>query len=175
MTFSNAVFSALILSFTVAPALAGLILSGSTKEKEPFLMKIAHKFYLPCLHFALRQKALILSVSAILMVGAGVMFSRLGSEFLPQLAEGTFAFHMIRPVNTGLDQSIEMQKKAEVVLKKFPEVDHIFSRIGTSEVATDPMGVNVSDTYIILKNRDDWTSRSEGKKHVFESLAQEKV
>lgn len=175
MTFAIAVFSALILSFTVAPALAGLILSGSTKESEPFLMKIAHKFYLPCLNFALRQKALVLSVSAILMVGAGVMFSRLGSEFLPQLAEGTFAFHMIRPVNTGLDQSIEMQKKAEDVLKNFPEVDHVFSRIGTSEVATDPMGVNVSDTYIILKNRDDWTSRSEGKKHVFESLAQEMI
>lgn len=175
MTFSIAVFSALILSFTVAPALAGLILSGNTKGKEPYLMKIVHNLYLPCLKFALHHKKSVLSVSVAFMLGAGLLFSRLGSEFLPQLAEGTFAFHMIRPVNTGLDQSLEMQKKAEDVLKEFPEVDHVFSRIGTSEVATDPMGVNVSDTYIILKNRDDWKARNNGDKHLFESLAQEMV
>ena len=175
MTFSIAVFSALILSFTVAPALAGLILSGNASDKEPFLMKIVHKLYLPCLKFALHHKKSILGGSIAFMLGAGLLFSRLGSEFLPQLAEGTFAFHMIRPVNTGLDQSLEMQKKAELVLKDFPEVDHVFSRIGTSEVATDPMGVNVSDTYIILKNRDDWKERNKGSKHVFESLAQEMV
>jgi cobalt-zinc-cadmium resistance protein CzcA len=175
MTFSIAVFSALILSFTVAPALAGLFLSGSSKESEPFLMRIAQKIYVPFLHFALRQKALILGSSLILMIGAGFMFSRLGSEFLPQLSEGTFAFHMIRPVNTGLDQSIKMQKKAEEYLVKFPEVDHVFSRIGTSEVATDPMGVNVSDAYIILKDRDLWGSRHKGEKHKYESLAQEMV
>lgn len=175
MTFSIAVFGALILSFTVAPALAGIFLSGSTKDKEPFLMKLAHKFYLPCLHFALRQKTLVLSVAGALMLVAGFLFSRLGSEFLPQLAEGSFAFHMIRPVNTGLDQSIEMQKKAEAVLMKFPEVDHIFSRIGTSEVATDPMGVNVSDTYIMLKNREAWPETNNGKQHLYESLAQDMV
>ena len=175
MTFSIAVFSALILSFTVAPALAGLILSGNTKGKEPYLMKIVHNLYLPCLKFALHHKKSVLSVSVAFMLGAGLLFSRLGSEFLPQLAEGTFAFHMIRPVNTGLDQSLEMQKKAEDVLKEFPEVDHVFSRIGTSEVATDPMGVNVSDTYIILKNRDNWKARNNGDKHLFESLAQEMV
>lgn len=175
MTFSIAVFSALILSFTVAPALAGLILSGNTKDKEPYLMKLVHNLYLPCLNFALKKKAVILSISVACMVGAGVLFSRLGSEFLPQLAEGTFAFHMIRPVNTGIDQSIEMQKKAEKILLQFPEVDHVFSRIGTSEVATDPMGVNVSDTYIILKPRDKWTNRHQGGKHLYESLAQEMV
>lgn len=175
MTFSIAVFSALILSFTVAPALAGLILSGNAEDKEPFLMKIVHKFYLPCLKFALHHKKSIISGSLISMLAGGLLFSRLGSEFLPQLAEGTFAFHMIRPVNTGLDQSLEMQKKAELVLKTFPEVDHVFSRIGTSEVATDPMGVNVSDTYIILKDRDKWEARNNGNKHLFETLAQEMV
>jgi len=175
MTFSIAVFGALILSFTVAPALAGMFLSGNTKDKEPYLMKLAHKLYVPCLHFALRQKALVLSVAGILMVVAGIFFNRLGSEFLPQLAEGSFAFHMIRPVNTGLDQSIEMQKKAEAVLLQFPEVDHIFSRIGTSEVATDPMGVNVSDTYIMLKDRDSWPASVSGKRHLYETLAQDMV
>jgi cobalt-zinc-cadmium resistance protein CzcA len=175
MTFSIAVFGALILSFTVAPALAGLILSGQSKDSEPFLMKWVHRLYVPCLHFALNKKKLILGLSFSMIVGAGILFSRLGSEFLPQLAEGTFAFHMIRPVNTGLDQSLEMQKKAEKLLTTFPEVDHVFSRIGTSEVATDPMGVNVSDTYIILKNRDEWKERNGGNKHLFESLAQEMV
>ncbi|MFP5491410.1 MAG: efflux RND transporter permease subunit [Bacteriovoracia bacterium] len=175
MTFSIAVFGALVLSFTVIPALAGILLSGNTKDKEPLLMKWAHKFYLPCLNFALRQKALIISSAVVMMIGAGVLFGRLGSEFLPQLAEGSFAFHMIRPVNTGLDQSIEMQKRAELVLMDLPEVEHIFSRIGMSEVATDPMGVNVSDTYIILKNRDLWPERNKNNKHSFESLAQEMV
>lgn len=175
MTFSIAVFSALILSFTVAPALAGIILSGKASEKEPFLMKMVHRGYLPVLKFALHHKKMILTGALASMVGAGLLFSRLGSEFLPQLAEGTFAFQMIRPVNTGLDQSLEMQKKAEIVLKTFPEVNHIFSRIGTSEVATDPMGVNVSDTYIILKDRDDWDARHQGSKHGYESLAQEMV
>ncbi|MBY0517973.1 MAG: CusA/CzcA family heavy metal efflux RND transporter [Bacteriovoracaceae bacterium] len=175
MTFSIAVFSALILSFTVAPALAGLILSGNAEDKEPFLMKIVHKFYVPVLNFALHKKKVIIALSIASILGAGLLFRRLGSEFLPQLAEGTFAFHMIRPVNTGLDQSLEMQKKAEEILKTFPEVDQVFSRIGTSEVATDPMGVNVSDTFIILKSRDKWESRNKGEKHLYESLAQEMV
>ena len=175
MTFSIAVFCALILSFTVAPALAGLILSGDSKDEEPFLMRWAHKLYSPFLHFSLRNKKLILSSAAAIMVLCGLLFTRLGSEFLPQLAEGAFTFHVIRPVNTSLNQSIEMQKKAEKFLMEFPEVDHVFSQIGTSEVATDPMGVNVSDTFIILKDRNKWETRFGGKKHLYESLVQEMV
>src|SRR5690606_37980230 len=85
-----------------------------------------------------------------------VLFMTRGAEFLPQLGEGSFAFHMIRPVNTSLTQSVEFQKKADRLVREFPEVNHVFSRIGTSEVATDPMGVNVSDTYMMLKPRSEW-------------------
>lgn len=175
MTFSIAVFSALVLSFTVAPALAGLILTGKASDKEPVLFKLIQNAYMPALRFALRQKALVLGVTVVLILGAGILFKRLGSEFLPQLAEGAYAMHLIRPVNTGLDQSLAMQMKAEEVFRKFPEVEHVFSRIGTSEVATDPMGVNVSDTFVILKDRDDWPENSSGSRHGFESLARHMV
>lgn len=175
ITFSIAVFSALILSFTIAPALAGMFLSGKAADKEPFLFKFVQRAYMPALRFALKQKAVILGLTVLLVISAGVLFKRLGSEFLPQLAEGAFAMHLIRPVNTGLDQSLAMQMKAEEVFRRFPEVEHVFSRIGTSEVATDPMGVNVSDTFIILKDRSDWPSRVKNSRHGFESLAREMV
>ncbi len=91
-------------------------------------------------------------------------------EFLPQLSEGSFAFHMIRPVNISLDQSIAFQLKADKIIKEYPEVEHVFSRIGTSEVATDPMGVNISDTYIMLKSRRDWPDSNKGRRHTYESF-----
>ncbi|MES2525499.1 MAG: CusA/CzcA family heavy metal efflux RND transporter [Bdellovibrionota bacterium] len=175
MTFSIAVFSALILSFTVAPALAGFFLSGNAQDKEPFLFRLIHKAYMPALRWALKKKAIVLGVAVALMLASGVLFRQLGSEFLPQLAEGTFALHLIRPVNTGLDQSLEMQMKAEEVFRRFPEVDHVFSRIGTSEVATDPMGANVSDTFVILKDRKHWEDRYQGSRHGFHTLAEEMV
>lgn len=98
-----------------------------------------------------------------------VLFATRGAEFLPQLSEGSYAFHMIRPVNISLDQSIAFQLKAEKIIAEYEEVDTVFSRIGTSEVATDPMGVNISDTYIMLKSRDKWPKRENGK-HTYESL-----
>jgi cobalt-zinc-cadmium resistance protein CzcA len=99
------------------------------------------------------------------------MLKMRGAEFLPQLSEGSYAFHMLRPVNISLEQSLEFQKKAESVVSEFVEVDHVFSRIGTSEVATDPMGVNVSDTYIMLKPRTLWPKdHTLGSQHSYESL-----
>ncbi len=156
MTFAIAVFCALILSFTMAPALASIILSGDAEEKEPKFMELFKKAYLPVLNFSIFNPKKIMVIGFLSVVlGIGLFMTR-GSEFLPQLSEGSFAFHMIRPVNIGLDQSIKFQEKAEEIIKEFPEVDHVFSRIGTSEVATDPMGVNVSDTYIMLTDIKSW-------------------
>ncbi|MBX3019865.1 MAG: efflux RND transporter permease subunit [Bdellovibrionaceae bacterium] len=169
-TFAIAVASALVLSFTTAPALASLLLSGHANESEPRLMQWVRRLYQPILEATFRYKAATLSIAvAAVMVGVALFASR-GAEFLPQLSEGSYAFHMIRPVNISLDQSIAFQVKAERIIRQYPEVQNVFSRIGTSEVATDPMGVNVSDTYIMLKERKEWPTHEETGKHSYESL-----
>lgn len=168
-TFAIAVLLAFVLSFTTAPALASIFLSGKTVDKEPKLMEWIRRAYIPFFEFAFKRKNLTMGVGLLSVVlGIGLFMTR-GAEFLPQLSEGSFAFHMIRPVNASLSQSVEFQRKADKVVETFPEVDHVFSRIGTSEVATDPMGVNVSDTYIMLKSRDDWP-KVDGKKRTFQEL-----
>lgn len=172
LTFCIAIFSALVLSFTLIPAIASLVLSSNVADKEPKFMLWIYKAYLPILTFSYRFKAFILAGAVVSVLIGAFLFSKRGSEFLPQLQEGSFAFHMIRPVNTSMDQSVEMQIQAEKVVSQFPEVSHVFSRIGTSEIATDPMGVNVSDTYMMLKSRDDWTKTNNGQKHTYLSLTQ---
>lgn len=168
-TFAIAVASALVLSFTTAPALASLLLSSNAEDKEPKVMSLIRKWYQPILEKTFQHKIATISMSVIAVVIAGILFAYRGAEFLPQLSEGSYAFHMIRPVNISLDQSIAFQLKAEKIIAEYEEVDHVFSRIGTSEVATDPMGVNISDTYIMLKSRSDWPKRETGK-HTYESL-----
>lgn len=168
-TFAIAVIGALILSFTTAPALASLMLTGSSSEKEPKLMALASKWYLPVLDWALAHTKRVAWIGVGAVVVGVCLFANRGAEFLPQLGEGSFAFHMIRPVNTSLTQSIALQEKADKILQTFPEVDRVFSRIGTSEVATDPMGVNVSDAIIMLKPRSDWP-KVEGSRRSYEEL-----
>lgn len=170
-TFAIAVFCALILSFTTAPALAALILSGSTEDKEPRIMIWLRNGHERLFKWMFNHKKVVISASVASVLAGLYLLSIRGSEFLPQLGEGSYAFHMIRPVEIGLEQSIEFQKKADVVVQSFPEVDHVFSRIGTSEVATDPMGVNVSDTYIMLKPRNQWP-KEKGKSHDYQSLVE---
>ncbi len=169
-TFAIAVIGALILSFTTAPALASFVLNGTSQSREPLIMRGLIRIYEPVLQLSFRFRAIFIAASLAMIVSALFLFSKMGAVFLPQLGEGSFAFHMIRPVNISLDQSLEFQKAAEKVLKDIPEVSHVFSRIGTSEVATDPMGVNVSDTYIMLKDQDAWPEH-EGRRHSYESLA----
>lgn len=168
-TFILAVFAALVFSFTTAPALASLFLSGKTQDKEPRLMVYFRNFYIPFFELAYRFKKATIALAVGSVVLGIILFKTRGAEFLPQLSEGSFAFHMIRPVNASLTQSVEFQKKADQLVEEFSEVDHVFSRIGTSEVATDPMGVNVSDTYIMLKPREDWP-KVDGKKRTYQEL-----
>lgn len=171
-TFAIAVIGALILSFTAAPALASYLLTSDTEDKEPKLMKLAQKLYLPLFEKAVKYRKQTVAIGLASIVAGVVIFLNKGSEFLPQLGEGSFAFHMIRPVNISLTQSLAFQEKADALVKEFPEVKDVFSRIGTSEVATDPMGVNVSDTYIMLKPRSEWENSGLSKK-TYEQLVQE--
>ncbi len=157
ITVIFALVGALVLALTLMPALCSYLLGGNISEKDSFLVKAAKKVYAPLLDFSLRFRWRFTSAAVLLLALAALVFTRLGAEFVPQLDEGSFATHMIRTTSIGIDASIDMQKRGEkVLLEKFPEVDYVFCRLGTSEVATDPMGVNVADTYIMFKPLDKW-------------------
>ena len=157
ITVIFALIGSLILALTLMPVLCSYFLGGNMKEKDSWLVSMAKKAYTPILNFALRSRLIVTGVGVGLFIVAVFLFGRLGAEFVPQLDEGSFATHMIRTTSIGIDASIDMQKRGEkMLLEKFPEVDYIFSRIGTAEVATDPMGVNVADTYMMFKPHKEW-------------------
>ena len=156
MTFIMALGSALLLSFTVVPALAATFLSGKTRDKKPFLMSMAEKLFKPTLGFALRFKKGVLGIGIASIVIGVFLFSRMGAEFIPQLDEGDFAIQFIRPANISTENSVKLQRLSEDIIKEFPQVKDVFARTGAAEVATDPMGVNISDSYIMLKDKNKW-------------------
>jgi cobalt-zinc-cadmium resistance protein CzcA len=157
LTVIYALIGALILSLTLMPVLCSYLLRAKISEKDNFVIRFLKRIYEPVLRFALRFRVLFVGGAIALFAIALLVFGRLGAEFVPQLDEGSFATHMIRTTSIGLDASIAMQERAEQVLKKeFPGVTYTFSRIGTAEVATDPMGVNVADTYIFYKPLEEW-------------------
>ncbi len=170
-TFVIAVLSALVLSFTTAPALASLLLTGNVTDKEPWIMKKIEHFYGPLLEKVLgvRRMTVLIGMAAIII--GGVLFAKLGGEFLPQLDEGTLLIQCTRPVNISIDQSVVLQAKTEEIISEFPEVANTFSKIGTSEIANDPMGVNQADTYVVFKNEKDFPLVN-GKKRTRAELAQ---
>ncbi len=153
-----ALAGATVLSMTFVPALVALFLTGKVSEKENFLFRHAKRAYERALGVALRQRAVVLGVAAALLVVSGVLASRLGSEFAPKLGEGALALQPARIPSIGITTSVAMQMQLERILKeRFPdEIAVIFARTGTAEVATDPMGPNVSDTYLMLKPRSEW-------------------
>ncbi len=153
-TFIFALLSALVLSFTFVPALATLLLRGNVSEKDPILMRGLERVYSPALEFSLKAKRLVIGLSVGAIVLGSVLFSRLGGEFLPTLNEGSIAVQMIRPVTVGISHSVALEEKSQKIIKAIPEVDHVFSRVGTAEISMDPMGPNISDSYIMLKPKD---------------------
>lgn len=163
-TFAIAVFSALILSFSTVPALSSLFLKGHAQETDPWLMRQAERFYIPILNLALRFRISTAALGVLSIIVGVLLFSHLGGEFLPQMDEGSRTFQFVRPVNIGIDQAIALQKKSQKIISEFPEVNHVFSRIGTGEVATDPMGVNLADTFITFKDRSEWPKGAEASK-----------
>lgn len=157
-TFTLAILGALLLSFTVAPALASLWLKSprQSSNDQPRIMRWIEACYEGPLQWALKHRLLILGGAVGATVLGVVLFFSRGSDFLPQLNEGSLALQMIRPVDISLSESVALQRKSEKIILEFPEVTHVFANIGTGEVATDPMGVNTGDTYVMLKPRDQW-------------------
>ena len=150
-TFIFAIVSALVLSFTLVPALASLMLKGDIQGKKPILMRGIEKLYLPLLNFSLKTKRFIIAGAIIAVVLGGVGFNKLGGEFLPTLNEGSIAVQLIRPVSVGISHSVALEAVSQRVIKGVPEVEHVFSRVGTAEISMDPMGPNISDVYVMLK------------------------
>ena len=155
-TFIMALCSALVLSFTLVPALAGTFLSGKTTTSKPYLMRISERIFAPILKAALGMKRLVLCAGLACVVIGIFLFSRIGSEFIPQLDEGDFAIQFIRPANINIDSSVNLQLLSEKIIKDFPQVKNVFARTGAAEVATDPMGVNISDSYVMLNKSEQW-------------------
>lgn len=165
-TVIAALLGAMILALTFVPAAIGLFVSGPISEKENRLMIAVRRTYHPMLKFALGQPLLV-AITALLLVGGSVwQASRMGSEFLPQLDEGDIAMHAMRIPGTGLAQSVQMQLALEAKIAQVPEVERVFSKIGTPEIATDPMPPNVADTFIMLKERSQWPEPSDTKADV---------
>lgn len=157
LTVVLALLGAMILSVTFVPAAVALFMGNKVAEKENRLMSWAKRRYEPLLDMALRRTPRVLIAATVFMVACGVLASRMGSEFIPSLNEGDMAIQALRIPGTSLSQSLEMQKQLEVRLKeKFPEIERIFARTGTAEIASDPMPPNISDGYIMLKPMDQW-------------------
>ncbi|MGZ3769479.1 MAG: efflux RND transporter permease subunit [Bdellovibrio sp.] len=151
MTFSAAILIALIMSFTTTPALASLVFKGNEDEKEPRIMQWIRLKYEQTMYWAFTHWKKILGVAiGSVIVGFGIFFS-IGGEFLPQLNEGSLVLQIVRPLSISLETSQQQQIQCEKIIKEFPEVDLVFSRLGTAEVATDPMGVNEGDLFISFK------------------------
>lgn len=155
-TFSIAVGVAVFLSFTLAPALASWFLVGKVTDREPFLMRGVKKFYQSILTVALRLRGVVLSGAALAVVASVFLFFRLGGEFLPQLDEGSLVIQFVRPADTSLDRIIDLQSRSEKLIASHPAVSHVFNRLGTAEIATDPMPISVADTFIMLKEKEEW-------------------
>jgi cobalt-zinc-cadmium resistance protein CzcA len=158
-----ALISALVLSLTFVPAAVALFLTGKIEEKDNRIVRTAKRFYAPVLNMALQWRLPILGVAVALVLWCGWLASRMGSEFIPNLDEGDLAVQALRIPGTSLSQSLEMQFQLERAVKSMPEVKTYFSRVGTAEVATDPMPPNISDGYVMLKDRDEWPNPSKSK------------
>ncbi|MBI4423514.1 MAG: efflux RND transporter permease subunit [Elusimicrobia bacterium] len=155
-TFCIAVVAALLLSFTTAPALASILLAGKAAASEPWMMRKAKELYGPALDRALVKRGRVIALGLASVAAGLALFGTLGGEFLPQLDEKSIVIQFIRPPNISIDQSIALEAVSDDLIAEFPEVALVYSRIGTAEVATDPMGVNLSDTFIMLKDERDW-------------------
>lgn len=163
-TVAFAIIGALVLSLTYVPMISSLMLSKNTGHREnisTIIVAFFHRAYRPAIHYALRQRAVVISTSVALLVLSGLLFSRMGGEFIPQLDEGDFAVETLLITGSSLSQTVETtQKSSKILLDNFPEVKMVIGKIGTSEIPTDPMPIEAADLIIVLKDKDEWVSAS---------------
>lgn len=165
---------ALIFTLNLVPALASLFLSGDTREKPNPIMGLITRLYRPTLDLALRAKALVVIAALGLLLTAGWMFGSLGSEFIPRLNEGDLLVQPIRARTVDAEVTLRLVTAAERKIREVPEVVTVFSRSGTPEVATDPMPMSLTDSFVMLKDRDQWrpgVSKADIQREIEERLA----
>jgi cobalt-zinc-cadmium resistance protein CzcA len=167
-----ALLSALVLSLTFVPAAVALLLSGHIEEKDNFIVHQSKRAYRPILAWVLRFRFMVLAAAVVLLVAIGGLASRMGSEFIPNLDEGDIAIQALRIPGTSLNQSLAMQFQLEKAVLEIPEVKTYFSRVGTAEVASDPMGPNISDGYVMLKDKQNWPNPDKPKAQLLEDIRQ---
>jgi heavy metal efflux system protein len=158
-----ALLSAMLLSLTFVPAAVAILVTGRVAEQENRVVAVIKRLYAPLLERALTWRVPVVIVAVMLVIGSAVAAARLGTEFIPNLDEGDIAMHALRIPGTSLSQAIAMQTALEARIGQFPEVDKVFTKIGTAEVATDPMPPSVADTFIIMKDRAEWPDRNKPK------------
>ncbi|MCB0377218.1 MAG: efflux RND transporter permease subunit [Bdellovibrionales bacterium] len=175
LTVLMALGVSLIVALLVIPILLFLVFGKGVMEKEPLLFRWIKASYTPVLNKVLVYRKSTLLAGLILFISALLVFLRLGADFVPQLDEGDLVIGLVRDSKQHIDKSIDEQTKAENIIKQFAEVDYVFSRIGTPESATDPMGPNFADTFVMLKKKSsDWplvNGKKRSKTELFEAIA----
>ena len=170
-TVVMALLAAILFSLTVVPAAVALLLSGNVRETENPVVRVGKFLYRPALEWALRLRWLVLASAGALLGVCLWLATTMGTEFIPQLDEGDIALHALRIPGTGMEQSIAMQEQLERHIKAFEEVDIVFAKVGTPEVATDPMPPSVADNFVILKPRDEWPDPGKTKQQLVAEIA----
>lgn len=158
LTVIFALLGSMILSMTLMPALASFLLPRRFVHHEPMPMRLAKAIYRPVLEATMKHRLLVIVLAlGLVTIAFGMIAPNLGAEFVPRLSEGAIAVSVVRLAGTDLDESIRLNTRMEKsVLTAFPEIRHVWSRVGTAEIATDPMGVELTDLFISLKPRDEW-------------------
>ena len=177
LTVIFALVGSLVLALTLMPVLCSYFLRGKIREHDNWLVRFFKALYTPLLAWALRFKLVVVAAAVVLFGSSLFVFTRLGAEFIPQLDEGTMLLQFIRSSSAGLDASTDLQQKSEkLLLEKFPEIERMFGLIGTAEIAVDPMGANLCDTYVELKPRQQWrkiNGRPATKEQLIEMMRRE--
>jgi cobalt-zinc-cadmium resistance protein CzcA len=167
-----ALLSALVLSLTFVPAAVALLLSGHIEEKDNAIVRQSKRAYTPILTWVLKYRLAVLTAAVLFVISIGGLATRMGTEFIPNLDEGDIAIQALRIPGTSLSQSLDMQFQLERAVLEIPEVKTYFSRVGTAEVASDPMGPNISDGYVMLKDKADWPNPDKPKAHLLDDIQQ---
>lgn len=156
ITVVLALSGAMLLSLSFVPAAVATFLRGPVREHDTPVMRWSRRLYAPALAWTLRWRRAVFAATAVLVLLCTALATRLGSEFVPSLDEGDIALHAMRIPGTSLSQALHMQATLEARLREFPEVQRVFGKLGTAEVATDPMPPSVADTFVMLKPRTAW-------------------
>jgi len=170
LTVILALIAAFVLSLTFVPALIAIALTGKVSEGDNLFVRLLKRAYRPWLQRSIRHPLPAIAIGAVLFGAALVLFLRLGQEFIPTLDEKNVAMNALRIPSTSLRQSQAMQLDVERAVSAQPEVAYVFSKTGTAEVATDPMPPNTSDTFIILKHREQWPDTALSKDELVEKI-----